>query len=345
MRRLALVALIALAPVAYAEDDIDMDADQAAHAQTKDPKLTKKWLDTAKQLVHKGDAAQRAKKTDEAKVSYENAITAYEKAIETSGDINIHFDLAIVEEKAGQLDRAAMHYRVIVKGEGARADLVKKATARYDDITTKTGLVTLITKPENATISLDGLEIAKTPLADPIVLMPGNYTLTLDAEGHASKEVEINVEAGSETERTIELDIAKEQTKPVKPIAKPEVQQPETPEAPPVGPSKLPLYVGLGATGGFALVATITGIMAVGKHSTFEDKNASPSARQDAKDSGKTLALVTDICLVGAIGAGAFTAYWYFRKYKPAKANMETKTAVVPWVQPDAGGVSFAGSF
>jgi hypothetical protein len=344
MRAIALGLLVCLASVAFADDDIEMDPDPAAQPQGKDPKQAKKWLETARQLTQKGDAASRAKKLDEAKVSYENAITAYEKAIETGGDANVNFDLAGVEEKAGKLDRAAMHYRVLVKAQGARADLVKKATARYDDITTKTGLVTLITKPETATISIGETEIAKTPLVDPIVLLPGHYALTLSAEGHAPKDVELDIEAGSETERTIELEVAKVKTKPVKVVEKEDVRL-EAPEAVPAGPNKLPLYVGVGATGGFVLIATITGIMAVGKHSTFEDKNASPNARQDAKDSGKTLAVVTDVCLVGAVAAGAFTAYWYFRKYKPAKGKIETKTAIAPWVQPAAGGISLAGSF
>ena len=307
----------------------------------KDPKITKQWMDTAKQLVQKGDAATRAKKPDEAKVAYENAVTAYEKAIESSGDMNIYFELATFEERVGKLGRAATHFRTLVKARGAKPDLVKKATARFDDLTAKTGLVNLIVKPDGSTLSISGAEIAKTPLTDPLVLMPGTYTITVAAEGHASKDVEFSVEPGSESERTIELEVAKH-PKPIKPI----VKEPDEPEVPTTtGPNKLPLYIGVGATGGFVLIATITGIAAIGKHSTFEDENESPATRKDAKDSGKTLAVVTDVCLVGALAAGGFTAYWYFRKYKPAKEKMETKAAVVPWVKPDAGGISVAGSF
>ena len=95
--------------------------------------------------------------------------------------------------------------------------------------------------------------------------------------------------------------------------------------------------------------ATITGLSAVSKHSTFEDENASPGDRRDAKDAGKTLALVTDLCLVGTLVAGGFTAYWYFFKYKPAQRKLagehQAKARVVPWVQPDAGGFVVAGSF
>jgi hypothetical protein len=348
MGKLALVACLCLAPVwALAEDDVEMDGEAPPAQVVKDPKVAKKWLDAARQLVQKGDAATRAKKVDDAKTNYDNAITAYEKAIEASDDPNIYFDLAVVEEKAGKLDRAAMHFRTLVKAQGAKPDLVKKATARFDDLSMKTGLVMIVSKPEGATLSIDGNEIGKTPLADALVLMPGSYTIAIVAEGHVTKELEFKVEAGSESERTVELEVGKSV-----PVEKPKLDKPDRPdeiEKPVVtaqtGPSKTPLYIGVGATGGFVLIAAITGIAAVGKHGTFKDDDASPGDRADAKDSGKTLALVTDLCLVGAIAAGGFTAYWYFRKYKPAQGKIETKAAVVPWVKPDAGGVSFAGSF
>ena len=347
MRKLALVACLCLLPnVALADDDVDLEVEpETPAAVVKDPKVSKKWIDAGKQLAQKGDAATRAKKLDDAKTLYENAITAYEKAIETGDDVNINFDLAVVEEKAGKLDRAATHYRTLVKAQGAKPDLVKKATARYDDLTTKTGLVMIIANPEGATITISGNEVGTTPLTDALVLLPGTYTFSIAADGHVTKDVELKVEAGSESERTITLEVGKQIEVP-----KPKKQVVEQPEplvvvAPPAGPDKLPLYIGAGATGGFVLIATITGIMAVGKHSTFEDENESPGTRADAKDSGKTLAIVTDVCLVGALAAGGFTAYWYFAKYKPAQRKMETKAAVVPWVKPDAGGIAVAGSF
>jgi hypothetical protein len=347
MGRLALVACCCLVPVLAWAEDVEMEGDPPEQAQVvKDPKVAKKWLDAGRQLVQKGDYQTRAKKLDEAKTLYENAITAYEKAIESSDDPNIYFDLASVEEKAGKLDRAATHFRTLVKAQGAKPDLVKKATVRFDDLSMKVGLVMIVSKPEGATLSIDGNEIGKTPLSDALILMPGEYTIAIVAEGHVTKELGFRVEAGSESERTVELEAGKsipvEKPKPVI-VEKPEPEP--IVEAPPTGPSKLPLYAGLGATGGFVLIAAITGIAAVGKHGTFKDEDASPSEREDAKDSGKTLALVTDICIVGALAAGGFTAYWYFAKYKPAKGKIEAKTAVLPWVKPDAGGVSFAGSF
>ena len=64
---------------------------------------------------------------------------------------------------------------------------------------------------------------------------------------------------------------------------------------------------------------------------------------------------MTDLCLVGALGATGFTAYYYIYKWKPqhdafqkehqAGTSDEPKVGIVPWVQPQAGGVVFAGAF
>src|SRR5689334_14980602 len=101
MRQLALAACL-ISAFAYADDEdleVEPEAAQPA-APVKDPKVAKKWLDAAKQLVQKGDAATRQKKPDDAKTFYDNAATAYEKAIEASDDVNLHFDLAVLHEKA-----------------------------------------------------------------------------------------------------------------------------------------------------------------------------------------------------------------------------------------------------
>jgi hypothetical protein len=141
------------------------------------------------------------------------------------------------------------------------------------------------------------------------------------------------------------------------PIVTKPVEQ-ESPEMPvDEGPKKpnplLPIYIGGGATLTLGLVATITGIMAVGDHATYVDPKATKSERADAQSSGRTLAHVTDLCLVGAIGAAAFTTYWYLYKYKPQQSALaerqallnRSKVDVVPWVQPQAGGLVAVGSF
>lgn len=365
-----------MAQPAEPEPDIEMEPDETGSAATptptptpteegsgqvaapvKDPKVAKKWQSAALQLVQKGDYNTRKNKPDDAKAQYENALTAYGKAIEASDDVALRYEMALVEDKLGRFDLAAIRLRPIVAAKtGLKPDVLKKATAKYDELTTKIGIVTLTVNTDNATVTLNGTEVGKSPLAEPLIVMPGTYTLSFSADGFQPKDSEIKVEAGSESERAIDLE-------PIKIIVEPIKTQPDIAVVPdpPKAPSKLPLFVGGGAAAAFGVVGIVTGIMAVSEHSTFVAADAKAAERADAKDRGTTLAHVTDIMFAGALVAGGFTAYWYFFKYKPAqkkqKAESEpmirrdpnapdlTKLDVVPWVEPTAGGLSVAGSF
>ena len=384
-RRIAVVLAVVLAvPQAFAQPadpggDIEMDPQEAGSGSgsaakpappatpttppetddapiTKDPKVAKKWQAAAAQLVQKGDYLTRKAKPDEAKAQYDNAVTAFEKAIEAGDDLNTHYDLGLVLEKLGKLDLAASHMRTVATAKaGVKPDVQKKAAAKFDELSTKVGLVTVTANTVGATISIGGAEVAKTPLAEPLILMPGTYTLSFAADGYQPKDAEIKVEAGSESERAIELEPIKITVSPIRPDIGPVAAT-----AGPKPPSLLPIYIGGGAAVGLATIGTVTGILAVSQHSTFVAASSKKADRADAKTNGTRLAHVTDLMFVSALAAGGFTAYWYWFKYKPAKKKFgETpapsnrdpnapdisKIDVVPWVQPSGGGFSVAGSF
>ena len=317
-------------------------------APVKDPKLAKKWQAAAVQLVQKGDYNAKKGKADDAKAQYENAITAYQKAIEASDDLSYYFDIASVEDKLGRFDEAAKHYRMLATAkEGVKPDLIKKAAGKLDDESVKIGIVTLAVKPEGATVTLGSTELGLTPLEQPLILLPGTYTLSFSAPGFQPKDTEIKVEAGSESERAIELEPIKIVVEPVKPSEGPTVV------AGPAKPNMLPIYVGGGVAVAAIGTALVTGILAVGQHSTYVAKDSTAAERADAHDNGKSLALVTDISLGVGLAAGGFTAYYYFYKYKkhheksePARRAPEmSKLDVVPWVKAGGGGLAFGGSF
>ncbi|MDB4953209.1 MAG: hypothetical protein JWO36_778 [Myxococcales bacterium] len=319
--------------------------DAGSDQPVKDPKVAKKWIAAAQQLVQKGDYLTRAKAPD-AKAQYENAITAYQKAIEAGDDsAPTYFALALTEDKIGHEADAYKHLKIVIDPKAAaKPDVVKKAQAKLEEISMKVGTVTLTVKPEGTQIQIAGKDVGESPLTEPLILDPGTYTLSFIAVGYQPKDAELKVEAGSESERKIELEPVKvvvrshEEVEPTEAVAKP--------------PSKLPLYVGAGATGGFVVIAVVTGILAVGQHSTFTGSNTQGLDRLDAQSNGKTYAHVTDGLLVGAVVAAGFTAYWYQYKYRPAakayaaeKHPATAKVHVVPWVQPDASGFTLAGAF
>ena len=322
-----------------------------SHPVVKDPKLAKKVALTAQQAAAKGDQLIKQRKPDEAKVSYEAAASAYTKALELGDDLALLYDLAIVEDKLGKFAGAAIRLRALAKATTVKPDLLKKAAAKYTELATKIGTVTLAVKPEGTTISLNDAELAKSPLAEPLLLMPGTYSFQLQADGFQSKTVEVTVEAGSESERGIDLE-------PIKIVidTKPPID-PTPPPPKPQPPSKLPLLIGAGATGGFLIATIVTGFMAKGKHDTFVDPETAPFDRELAAFDGKNFAKVSDVMLIGTVAAAGFTATWYFFKYRKGQAKLhETprsgspdepqRSMVMPWVSGDGtAGLTLRGGF
>jgi tetratricopeptide (TPR) repeat protein len=359
MRTVLLIAGLACgASTAFAqsaeEETVDMTQPVDGGAPAKDPKAVKTWQAAGDTLIKKGDALAKQGKADEAKTIYVNAATAYQKAIEASDDPTpLQLLLATALEKAGDPAGAMKALKPVV-AQTANVDLAKKAQSRLDELSMKVGIVSLTVIPEGAQVALAGVTIGEAPLPEPLVLAPGTHTVTFTAVGYQPRDVELKIEAGSESERKIELE-------PVPIVVKPAETQPEVaPVIEPEKPSMLPMYVGGGAAVGLVLIGSITGIAAVSKQNQY-DEATSASERSDIRSSGKALALVTDLCFVGAVGAAAFTTYWYLYKYRPAaKALAEREAArhhkrtstlarakveVVPWVQPETAGIFAVGSF
>ncbi|HET7503818.1 MAG TPA: PEGA domain-containing protein [Kofleriaceae bacterium] len=325
-------------------------ADAAQPALARDPRAARKWLAAALQLMQKGSYFASRNRPEDARAQFENAVTAYRRALEASDDPNVYLDLAIAEEKLGKLDDSVKHLRhLTAQTTGVRPEVMKKATARLDELSTRIGLVTLTVTPAGASVTLGGTELGTTPLPEPLVLMPGTYTLSFQADGFQPKEAEVKVEPGAEIERTIELEPVKVIVEPVKP------ELPDEPvlARPPPPPSPMPLYVGAGVTAAGVVGVGVFGILAIRQHSTFTGASTSSADRQHARDRGERYALISDVSLGAAVAAAGFTAYWYFAKYRPAVAkpeqqhsgSVDAKLDVIPWVQPQSGGLTAFGWF
>lgn len=372
-RRLALVVLSALvlAPVVASaqQPDIEMESEGTGEAPApepapddgeppaivKDPKLAKKLASAAVQFAQKGDYATRRNKPDEAKAFYEQASVAFTKAIESGDDLNLYYDLAVVDEKLGKIDVAVRHLRIVVAPTATvKTDVKKKAQLKFDDLSMKIGFVTLQIEQDGTTVTLAGSVVGKSPFTEALVFLPGAYTLTFESDGYQPKDVEIKVEAGSEAERKIELE-------PIKIVVAPPRQPDgsETTVEPAVvkPPSKLPLYIGGGVTVAAFGAFIIGGVLAMGQHDTFVAADSTRNERLDAQASGQNYARFSDVMLGTTIVAAGFTTFWYLFKYRNGNAKPSetpstsplaptmSKVDVVPWVQPSASGFSVAGTF
>src|SRR5690606_10922092 len=145
--------------------------------------------------VRKGDYLSRKGKTDDAVQHYQNAVTAYQKALEAGEDASLYYQLALVEEKAGLTVDAIKHLKVVLAAEGIKPNITKSAQARLDELLMKVGIVTLTVSPDGAQVELEGKELGETPLPEPLILEPGTYKLTFSAVGYQPKDFDLKVEA------------------------------------------------------------------------------------------------------------------------------------------------------
>jgi hypothetical protein len=176
------------------------------------------------------------------------------------------------------------------------------------------------------TLLLDGVEFSAGTVGVAVPVDPGDHQVIVRAPGRALGTFHKAVRVGEKAELTVSPGV-EEAPKPVVAAApavsappKPAVQ-PQKPEPPPEnkseGGSPAAGYI-IGGVGVAALATSVvTGIMALGKNSTVKDHcDAAPAGSLrlcdptglQAADSGKTLALVSDITLgVGLVGVGVGT--------------------------------------
>lgn len=164
---------------------------------------------------------------------------------------------------------------------------------------------------------------------------PGTHKVTVEAPGHSSHTWTFDAAPASAHQHRFELE-------PTSKVASNDVR----PHKQSMRQDYTNVYIGLAATGAFAAAAAVTGVLALQKDSKFNE-TLDPEEEKRLEDSGKPLALVTDISIGAAILSAGITAYLYF---SGAKAVVPTQTGKsLPTISPIAGrtgaGLAVVGSF
>jgi hypothetical protein len=88
----------------------------------------------------------------------------------------------------------------------ADADVSELARAEMRVLRGRFGALTIVTDPTGAHISLDGEERGEAPIAEPIVLEPGEYEIQAHLEGYRDLTRRVQVEAGDSVEIALQLE-------------------------------------------------------------------------------------------------------------------------------------------
>jgi hypothetical protein len=175
-------------------------ATTSAHAQPPVETPSGATNDEASELFKKGNQAYKLKRWDEAETAFE-AAWALKRSYDIAGNLgDVEMYLAKYQEAAEHLGYSLRKWPA-----GQEASRVRTA-ARFEEAKKQVGTLTLkVTK--GATITINGKDVGKSPLAGPVFVTPGAATVIVTL-GAKSEKKTVALDIGEA--REIEIAIAGE---------------------------------------------------------------------------------------------------------------------------------------
>ena len=238
---------------------------------------------------------------------------------------------------------------------GTEGDSRWREQVERDLATLKAGLVrvTITVRPAGATLLDERVPTSGRPVLNRYESSSGSFELGIHAGRHRLSAIlgsksdvwEFDAEAGAVLSHEFVLEA------PAPSASPPSAAPPRTSVAEPrpvLLEKRTPpgVYVAAAATGILAVGAGVTGYLAVGKNDDFHDQKAeNPNRASDLRESGKQLALVTDVLIGAAVVAGGATAYLYLTRPTVSREQPAARLTVAPSVGPESGWVTVSGRF
>ena len=282
--------------------------------------------------------------------SWERALEAFQEAYRLAPHPSVRVNMANCYERLNRPLEALFHYESFLS-EAADAPPAQRREVQsaIDELRGRIGEVTLRIAPDGALVRLDESEVRRAPIMNTIRMTAGSHLVEVRAEGYQSVRREFVVEGGQPAEIAIRLErgedpvaeplpevtespVVEGDPLPAEAVAAPPPSEPMTEEAPVDDGGgggfeiTTPTIIGAAATGALLVGTVITGVLALGANSDFEDAVARSNdtslprgerllARQDGEDAASranTLSAVTDVLLVSTIVAAGATVALFF---------------------------------
>lgn len=328
----------------------------------------------AKSLFERGVAAYEGAR-------YAEALASFQEAFRLRPHPLVRVNIANCYDKLGKPLEALFHFDQFLASDVPTTAQRQEVVAATERLRKQLGSVIVRVTPDGAIVTFDGGEQRRAPLLEPIQLPAGAHSLEVRLDGYQSVQRSFTVPGGSSLELEVVLEpgssvvaagaagpaegVVAATTPEAAPPASEAAAEPAprsseriaSPSGQPIDEVSLPTHVWV--LGGLSVAmlagATITGILALGAESDFERYSTlsrdaqAPVAKQasyddaiDAADRADTLAVVTDVLLVGSL-ATATTAV-IFAVLDDGEGSPPT-TALAPSVGREGGSLTLSGRF
>lgn len=296
---------------------------------------------------------------------YEEAYREFKAAYAESPSWKILGNLGICAMKLERDGEAIDAYTKYLKEGGKQLSDAERAQFSRDLSTLQASVVTakLESQPAGASYVDERIPVRGEPIVNrytskgaplQLGLRPGHHRITAHLDGYKDEKWVFDAQPSGSVSHVFKLEKPSAATPQPGGPAGPQTTGP-TAGGGAQGTSHLStmtrpvptgVFIGLAATGALAVGAGVTGALALKKKSDFNVANdgSDPAAASDLRSSGKTMNLVTDVLVGGAVVAAGVTAVLYLNRPE-VPAQKDTALRVNPALGPRGGGVSVSGRF
>lgn len=282
---------------------------------------------------------------------YQDAIKEFEEAYRLSQRPALLFNIAQAYERMGKLDKVQEYLKRCLAAPNIKnRQAIEERLKNIEERLRQTN-VQINCEVADADVFIDGKHAGKTPLSAPLPVEPGSHEIKVFKKGYSQFSGFVSVVAGLSVPVTVKLTPGVS-TEPPPVIGTPSGKEApsavttETAAATESGPvaasdgksrKRFWTWVAMGTGGGLVLVGGLVGMGALGK------ANDAKTSDDDTAKSAKTLAAVSDTCMVLGAAAVITGAVLYFYEGKSTEAP---KTAIwTPYVTTRGAGLSAAFTF
>lgn len=276
--------------------------------------------------------------------AFDSALTELQRAYDLAPSYKILYNLGLVYTQLNDFAGALSKFRKYLDDGGKKIDAKRRAEVEKEiaKLEKRVASVTLQVNVEGAEISVDDLEVGESPLDAPLVVNAGKRKFSVAKSGYQTFNKVLILAGTDKTKLEVKLKAGMSAAPPGKPAGGREGQGKPAKKAEP--PSHVP-WLWWGVTGGLAVGTAVAGVLTLGAQKDLDDKKQHPATKKSLDDAAaktRTLAIVTDVFLVGTLAAGSYATYLTFFKKYPADAKAD-KTALDVRVGP--GSIAVGGNF
>jgi hypothetical protein len=137
---------------------------------------------------------------------YEEARQAFAECYALMPKSDVLRNLSISEIQSGHYVEAARHLTVLLSGAELPANVREEATQRLAQAEAQVGKINVSVDVPGATVSIDGVQVARTPLDGPWYIEPGQHEVAIRKEGYPAEMRQIYALAGVAIPVTVSLE-------------------------------------------------------------------------------------------------------------------------------------------